>query len=121
MPSRRFSDISKFQFFFGKNEKKNQQIWFKLSQPYDSTISFCVLWGVLSKNISVKKILQGRGGGIAPTYLKIMYYLTIAIINKCFKFYDDWLKIICIRTIACNFCPIPLCLKKSKISNSGTS
>ena len=34
---------------------------------------------------------------IAVVYTKILYYQTIAIINKCFKFQNDWLKITHIR------------------------
>ena len=36
------------------------------------------------------------------------FYNTIAIVNKCFKFQNDWLKIICIRHNCTQFCSIPL-------------
>ena len=48
-------------------------------------------------------------GSIAPICTKITYDLTIAIINKCFEFQNDWLKIIPVRYNCTQFCPIPLC------------
>ena len=48
-------------------------------------------------------------GSIAPIHTKIMYDLTIATINKCFEFQNDWFKIIHIRYNCMQFCPIPLC------------
>ena len=49
------------------------------------------------------------GGNIAPIRTKIIYDLTIAIINKCFEFQNDWLKIIPVRYNCTQFCPIPPC------------
>ena len=65
------------------------------------------------------------GGSIASIYTKIIYNLTIAIVNECFEFQNDfliiaiinkcfefqnyWLKIIRIRYNCTQFCPIPLC------------
>ena len=46
---------------------------------------------------------------IAPICTKIINDLTIAIINKCFKFENDWFKIIRIRYNFTQFCPVPLC------------
>ena len=48
-------------------------------------------------------------GSIAPIYTKNLYDLTIAIINKCFEFQNDWLKIIPVRYNCTQFCSIPLC------------
>ena len=36
--------------------------------------------------------LSPYGGGIVPTHTKITHYLTIAIMNKYFKFQIDWLR-----------------------------
>ena len=38
----------------------------------------------------------------------IIYYLTISIINECFKFQNDWLKIIRIKYNCIQFCPKPM-------------
>ena len=40
---------------------------------------------------------------------KITYCFTIAIINECFKFKNDWLKIIYTRYYCTQFCPTMLC------------
>ena len=37
------------------------------------------------------------GGSNAPIYTKTIYDLTISVINKCFEFQNDRLKIICIK------------------------
>ena len=46
--------------------------------------------------------------GISSIYTKIIYYLIIAIINKCFEFQNDWLNVILIRYNGTQFCPNPL-------------
>ena len=60
-----------------------------------STISFVYFEVFFLKILTVKNF--SPGGSIAPIYTKIIYDLTIAIINKCFEFPSDWLKIICIK------------------------
>ena len=51
-------------------------------------------------------------GNIVPTLTKIICYLTVAIINKYFKFQIDWLRMLCIRYNCMQFCSMLLCLKK---------
>ena len=70
---------------------------------------------ILRCSTNGKKFLP-RGGyfpfcekSIVPIYTKITYDLTTAIINKCFEFQNDWLKIILDRYNCTQFCPIPLC------------
>ena len=66
--------------------------------------NFCL--NVLSKNTSTKKISHRVGEYsphthercITPTYTEIIHHLTFAVINKCFKFQNNWLKIIRIKT-----------------------
>ena len=48
-------------------------------------------------------------GDIAPLHAKIIYVLTIAIINECFEFQNDWFKIIRISYSCTPFCSIPFC------------
>ena len=55
-----------------------------------------------SKNVS-------PAGLLPPMHTKVIYDLTIAIINKYFEFQNDWLKIIPVRYNFTQFCPIPLC------------
>ena len=69
-----------------------------------------------SENTNSKKFLpQGVYSplpcerSIAPIYAKIIYDLTIAIIDKFFEFENDWIKIIRIKYKGTQFCPIPLC------------
>ena len=52
-----------------------------------------------------------------PHKYKNYIYLTISIINKCFEFENDWLKIICIRYKCTQFCPIPLSRNSKKMCN----
>ena len=50
------------------------------------------------KNFSPESLLSPLlRGSIASIYAKIIYDLTIAIINKCFEFQKGWLKIIRVR------------------------
>ena len=57
------------------------------------------------------------GQAYCPQIAQIVYYLTIAIINRHFTFQNDWLKIIWHTVL-----PYTALLKKSKISNNnGTS
>ena len=71
-----------------------------LSQIYGSTISFAYFRVFFLKILMVKN---------SPIYTKNIYDLTTAIINKCFEFQNDWLKIIPVRYNCTQFCPIPLC------------
>ena len=83
-----FQDVSKF---FIKN-KKNRQIWFKLSYTYSSTISFAYFDMFFLKILTIKKFFPGSvtfpllRTSIAPVYTKIMHYVTIAIINESLEF-----------------------------------
>ena len=52
-------------------------------------------------------------GNIVPTYMKIVYYFVSTIVNKYFKFQNDWMKIIHIRPAALKFV-VCFVLKKSK-------
>ena len=75
---------------------------FTLSQLRGSTIRFVYFEVFFLKILTVKKLsirglLPPLRGNIAPIYPKIMYDLTIAIINKYFEIQNDWLKIIRIR------------------------
>ena len=87
---------------------------------------FCMFWDVLYKYINVKNfLLRGKDVGVilppCSPHLRILYYLTTAIINKCFKFQNDWLEK---YRISCNctwFLSYTSVLKISKISNSRTS
>ena len=75
-----------------------------MSQIYGSTISFAYFEMFFLKIPKVKNFCPPpKGGVIAPLYIKITYDLITAAINKCFKFQNDWLKIICISTTARNF------------------
>ena len=49
-------------------------------------------------------------GNVALIYTKVIHYLVI-VINKCFKFQNDWLKIIHIRYNCTQFCRILLYLR----------
>ena len=88
-----FKDVFDFPFkmIFVKNEK-NRQIWFKLSLTYDSTIRFANFEAFFLKIIILKKFYAKEdsfsmgGGSITRAYTKNIYYLTIAIINRCFEF-----------------------------------
>ena len=68
-----------------------------------STISFVYFEIFFLKIPTVKKfspggfLLPSTGRSIDPKYTKTINYLTIAIINKCFEFQNDWLKIIYIE------------------------
>ena len=70
----------------------------------------------LSKSTMIENLspFSSTKGSIASTYTEILYYLTITITNKCFKFQNDWFKIICIRYNCTLFCPIPLCWRSRK-------
>ena len=59
-------------------------------------------------------MLFRQWGSIAPIHTKIIYDLTISIINKCFEFQNDCLKIIRIRYNCTQFCRIPLWQKNQK-------
>ena len=65
------------------------------------------------KNVSPggKELIYLRGS-IVPTYTKNICYLTIAIINKCFEFQNDWLKTILLGTTTPNFV-LYRCVKKN--------
>ena len=88
MLSRRFFD--KFQNFFVKNEK-NGKIWFKLLQINGLPIGFTYFEEFFPENTNGKRFLPrgitpphpdyGRRN-ISPIHAKIIYDLTIAIINK---------------------------------------
>ena len=82
----------------------------------DFSISFASFGVFFQKITTVKNFFSGGvtspppcGGSIAPIHTKIMYDLTIAIINKCFEFQNDWLKMIPIRYNCTQFSLIPLC------------
>ena len=47
------------------------------------------------------------GGSNVPIYTKISYDLTIAIVNKCCEFQNDWFKIMRIWCSCMQFCLIP--------------
>ena len=47
--------------------------------------------------IPMIKNFSPGGGSIAPIHTKIIYELTLASINKCFEFKNDWLKTIRMR------------------------
>ena len=72
---------------------------------------------ILSENTNSKKnlsLLEGNtpplyGESIAPIYTKITNDLTIILINKCFEFQNNWLKMIRIRYKCMQICPMPLC------------
>ena len=70
---------------------KQKQILFKFLQRYSPNISF-VYFEIFILRISMLKIFFHWGlfylftGEYCPTYTKIMYYLTIAFINKSFNF-----------------------------------
>ena len=49
------------------------------------------------------------GDNTSPICVKVIHDLTVAIINKCFEFQNDWLEIIRIRYNCSQFCPIPVC------------
>ena len=59
--------------------------------------------------ITGKKFLLPLRGEYCPHVYKIIYDLTIVIINKYFEFQNDWLKIIRIRYSCMKFCSLPLC------------
>ena len=106
-----FYDISDYSFqnLFVKNEKYLQICLNYHRHMYKSTISFAYFDAFfqkipLSKNVSLRGV-----GTIALMHTKIMYYLIIAIINKYFKYINDWIKIIHIRFNCMQFCLIPLC------------
>ena len=54
------------------------------------------------------------GKSIAPIHTKIMYDLTIAIIDKCFEFQNNWFKIIRMGYYCKQIFPIPLCCRNQK-------
>ena len=70
---------------------------------YGLTISFTYFEVFFLKIPTVKNfspaglLLSPYGGSITLMYTNIMHDLTIAIINKCFEFENNWFKIICIR------------------------
>ena len=71
---------------------------------------------LFSENTNGKKFLPwGRllhsptEGIFPPTFKKIVFDFTIAIINKCFEFQNDWLTINRIRLNCTQFCPLTLC------------
>ena len=82
-----------------------------------SNINFAYFEAFFLKISTVKKFSSPPGGrvnfipagGIVHVYTKFIYDLTNAIINKCFNYQNDWLKIIRIRYNCMQFCPIPLC------------
>ena len=88
---------------------------FYASKVENQSNAFQTVFLCVSKRIS--KLFFG-GEGLFPTYgesialmHKIIFNLAIAIINECFEFQNDWLKIIRIRFNCKRFCPIPLCLR----------
>ena len=64
--------------------------WFKISPPVEVTSPLPL------------------GGEYCPHFAKIIYDLTIALINKSFEFQSDWLKIIRITYNCLQFCPTSL-------------
>ena len=119
LPTNRFSVTFLTHFFFFLNEKQKRKILFKLSQTYDSTINFVYFEAFFLKLPVLKIFFPLRGRMLPPRTQKLLYYLTTSIINKCFKFRNDWIKIIHIRYNCIQFSPISAVLKKSKISNRG--
>ena len=109
-----FLDVSKLSDFFVKNENSVNLVYINTDMWFNDL--FCVFSGALSEStMEVKKFFPG---GVTPPPLrekyspictKIMYDLSTAIINKCFEFQNDWLKIIPVRYNCTQFCPIPLC------------
>ena len=68
---------------FGVNNHKH------MAQPQILFKTFFLKYNV-KKFPHQQGILKGRY--TASTYIKNIYYLTISVINKCFKFQNDWLK-----------------------------
>ena len=92
-------------------------MWFKLSQIYGSTISFAYFQVFFLKILKVKNFsqlpLRTEYGGIC-IHTKIIYDLTISIINKYFEFQNDWIEIIHNRWNCTQFSPIYHCVKEIK-------
>ena len=82
---------------------------------YGSTISFASFESFFLRSQAVKNffprwvIPSPYWESIVPIYTRFTYDLTIAIINKCFEFQNDYLKVIRIRHNCTQFCPIPPC------------
>ena len=75
-------------------KKKKRLIRFSLLQAYNSTIIFAYFDGFflkipMLKNFSSKEGTSPTGLSINPTCIEIMQYLTVANINKSFKFEND--------------------------------
>ena len=114
LPFRLFSKtfLNKFQNLFSwkwKNSINLVQIITNILFYY----LFSVFWGVLLENTNGKNF-SPEGDGISLlqkvlSYRKNIYYFTIAIINKCFEFANDWLKIIRTRYNCTPFYTVPLC------------
>ena len=110
------------KFFYNKWKKNDK---FRLNyHGYIIQPLVCVFLDALSKNTIGKNFSPGGGvtstfteGVFPPCVQKIIYDLTIAIINKCFEFQNDQLKnLYWVQWHALS--SYTTALKKSKISNN---